>query len=124
MARRSDHSRDELRKMTLNAAGRIIAERGLDGLSIRGIAQEIGYTSGTLYQLFRNLDDLIIATHILTLQDLHSELLHVHVIKLEEGVAAQHLRDARETHAAKVKPSCWHCRPAWSRFDVMLLPQP
>ena len=59
MARRSDHSREELRDMALETAGRIVSEEGLRGLTARRIAREIGYTIGTLYNIFENLDDLI-----------------------------------------------------------------
>jgi AcrR family transcriptional regulator len=34
--------------------------QGLDGLSTRAIAKAMGYTSGTLYLVFQNLDDLVL----------------------------------------------------------------
>jgi AcrR family transcriptional regulator len=72
MARRSDHTREELYKMALAAAGGIVAKDGLRGLSTRRIAGEIGYTAGTLYQLFDDLDDLIMRVNGKTLEDLYS----------------------------------------------------
>ncbi|MEA1888758.1 MAG: TetR/AcrR family transcriptional regulator [Pseudomonadota bacterium] len=62
MARRSDHSHDEIRDMILNAAETIVMEHGLKGLSTRKVTSDIGYTVGTLYLVFKNLDDLV--THI------------------------------------------------------------
>ena len=62
MARRSDHSHDEIRDMILNAAETIVMEHGLKGLSTRKVTSDIGYTVGTLYLVFENLDDLV--THI------------------------------------------------------------
>ncbi|MEA1891040.1 MAG: TetR/AcrR family transcriptional regulator [Pseudomonadota bacterium] len=62
MARRSDHSHDEIRDMILNAAETIVMEHGLKGLSTRKVTRDIGYTVGTLYLVFENLDDLV--THI------------------------------------------------------------
>lgn len=59
MGRRSDHKPDELRRIALEAAKTIVSSEGLAALSIRKIANKIGYTSGTLYQHFRNMDDLI-----------------------------------------------------------------
>ena len=44
MARRSDHTRDELRRMALDAARAIVEEDGLRGLSTRRLAKAIGYT--------------------------------------------------------------------------------
>ncbi len=46
--------------MALEGAERLLTEGGLEALSTRGIAKAIGYTSGTLYQAFRNLDDLVL----------------------------------------------------------------
>jgi len=59
MGRRADHSADELRRLALDAARKIVSERGLRALTTRGIAKAIGYTSGTLYQMFENFDDLV-----------------------------------------------------------------
>ncbi len=70
MARRSDHGREELHRMALDAARVIVARDGLRGLSTRRIAKEIGYTAGTLYQLFTNLDDLIAQMNADTLEAL------------------------------------------------------
>lgn len=74
MARRSDHSRDEIREMALSAAERIIVEHGHDGLTARKVAIEIGYTVGTLYLVFDNLDDLIIHINGRTLDRLNQRM--------------------------------------------------
>ena len=58
MGRRADHSRDELFEMALSAAREIAEEDGLGGLTARRIAAKIGYSAGTLYNLFDDLDDL------------------------------------------------------------------
>jgi len=71
MARRSDHSHEEIRDMALEAAERIIVEHGYDGLTARKVASEIGYTVGTLYLVFENLDDLIMHINARTLNRLH-----------------------------------------------------
>lgn len=65
--------------MILSSATDILSEEGLQGLTIRKIAQKIGYSSGTLYQVFANIDDLIVATHILTFQALHRHLGRVEI---------------------------------------------
>lgn len=74
MARRSDHSRDEIREMALKAAEAIVEREGAAGLSTRKIANEIGYTAGSLYLIFENLDDLIFQTNARTLAELAIEL--------------------------------------------------
>ena len=85
MARRSDHSREELREMALSAAERIVAERGYEGLSARKVATEIGYTVGTLYLVFENIDDLILHINARTLDRLHSRMAELEASKLEPG---------------------------------------
>ena len=59
MARRSDHSPQELRAMIIDAAERLVAQGGTAAANAREIAAAIGYTPGTIYNHFANLDDLI-----------------------------------------------------------------
>lgn len=60
MGRRSVHTPEELRELILKAATEIIETDGLSGLSAREIARRIEYSPGTLYNVFDNLDDLIL----------------------------------------------------------------
>ncbi|KPJ93896.1 MAG: hypothetical protein AMJ53_06330 [Gammaproteobacteria bacterium SG8_11] len=74
MARRSEHSKEQIRDMALQAAENIVAADGLLGLSARKIAKQIGYTVGTLYLVFRNLDDLILQVNARTLDALYEKM--------------------------------------------------
>jgi AcrR family transcriptional regulator len=74
MARRSDHTRDEIREMAIMAAERIVGLEGYQGLSARKVAAEIGYTVGTLYLIFKNLEDLIFQVNGRTLDALHTRM--------------------------------------------------
>ncbi|BCP53097.1 TetR family transcriptional regulator [Kaistia sp. 32K] len=74
MARRSDHAPDELKRLALDAARAIAAEEGLRGLTVRRVAERIGYAPGTIYNLFANLDDLIVQLNGMTLDALAVEL--------------------------------------------------
>jgi AcrR family transcriptional regulator len=58
MARRSDHSRDELYNLAMTAARDIVRREGMAALTARGLATAIGYSPGTLYNLFDSLDEL------------------------------------------------------------------
>lgn len=60
MGRRSIHSPEQLRELILQAATEIIEQEGLEGLSAREIASRINYSPGTLYNVFENLDDLLL----------------------------------------------------------------
>ena len=75
MARRSDHSREEIREMALTAAEKIVSKQGHAGLSARKVAGAIGYTVGTLYLVFENLDDLILQVNGRTLDRLHDQMV-------------------------------------------------
>jgi AcrR family transcriptional regulator len=70
VGRRSDHTIHELTSMIIDAACKIIEKHGFEKLSTRKIAAEIGYTVGTLYNLFKNLDDIIINVNNKTLDAL------------------------------------------------------
>ena len=75
MGRRNDHSRDEIRQLALQAAQQLVQEQGLRGLSARKIAAAIGYTVGSLYLVFDNLDDLILQLNAVTLDDLYQTIV-------------------------------------------------
>jgi AcrR family transcriptional regulator len=74
MARRSDHSRDELKELILNTSWSIVGSEGFDGLSARRIAKEIGYAPGTIYNLYQSMDDLILHVNARTLDILYTVL--------------------------------------------------
>ena len=74
MARRSDHSREEIREMALAATEQIVMEHGYEGFSARKVAAAIGYTVGTLYLVFDNIDDLILQVNARTLDRLHTSM--------------------------------------------------
>ena len=78
MARHSDHSREEIHQLALAAAERILEAEGPRGLSARKIATAIGYTVGTLYLVFENLDDLLLQLNGRTLDRLGERLLAAH----------------------------------------------
>ena len=60
MGRRSIHSPEELRELIIHATTEIVEQDGLEGLSAREIAKRIGYSPGTLYNVFENLDDILL----------------------------------------------------------------
>ncbi|MGH1351503.1 MAG: TetR/AcrR family transcriptional regulator [Methyloligellaceae bacterium] len=74
MARRSDHTREELKKLMIRSAKEIIAEKGLMGLTAREIAGKIGYSAGTIYNVFSNLNEIIYHLEIEVLESLESFL--------------------------------------------------
>lgn len=90
MGRRSEHSKEEIQEMALQAAQELVIEAGLSNMSARKIASRIGYTVGTLYIVFDNLDDLILQLNARTLDDLFDYLNRAlkKSKKAEEGILA------------------------------------
>lgn len=74
MARRADHSREELYENALQAAQDIVEADGFRALTARNVADAIGYSPGTLYNVFENLDDLILHLNGRTVDALHDML--------------------------------------------------
>lgn len=79
MARRSDHSRAELEAMIVDEGHRHMEDVGFARFSAREVAKRVGYSVGTLYNVFANYDRLILAVNARTV-----------------GLWAAHLRDRLE----------------------------
>ncbi|MEW8029767.1 MAG: TetR/AcrR family transcriptional regulator [Candidatus Thiodiazotropha sp.] len=75
MGRRGEHSKLEIECMALEAAETIIENEGYAGLSARKVASAIGYTVGSLYFVFRNLDELLLRINGRTLDQLYAVLI-------------------------------------------------
>lgn len=106
MARRSEHSREELRDLILGAAEQLIVEKGLGGLSARSIARRIGYTPGTIYLIFSNLDDVILNVNARTLDWLR---VPMQAAVAEDAPATTQLLRAARAYAdfARGHPNLW-----------------
>lgn len=74
MGRRSDHTREELKELAVNTAYDISAVDGLAGLSARKVASRMGYTAGTLYNLFENFDGLVVIVNARILDELYEDI--------------------------------------------------
>ncbi len=74
MARRNEHSLDEIKAMVLDAAETIIINEGYSALTVRKIAREMGYTVGSIYMVFDSMADLIIHIKANTIDDLSRQL--------------------------------------------------
>jgi AcrR family transcriptional regulator len=61
MGRRSDHSREQLEELILAEGHQLMAELGYARFSAREVAKRIGYSIGTIYNVFGSLDALLLA---------------------------------------------------------------
>ena len=66
MGRRSDHNREELQAMILNEGSALMAETGLARFSAREVAKRVGYSIGTIHNVFGGYDGLVAAINTRT----------------------------------------------------------
>ncbi|MGD9637656.1 MAG: TetR/AcrR family transcriptional regulator [Alphaproteobacteria bacterium] len=71
---KSDLERFEIKDKTLCCAREFIINNGAKALTARKLAQENGYSVGTLYNLFNSLDDIVMNIAIGALSDLISNV--------------------------------------------------
>lgn len=74
MGRRSDHTRDELEALMTAAGHAHMADVGFSRFSAREVAKRVGYSIGTIYNVFGSYDRLILAINARTL-DLWTDVI-------------------------------------------------
>jgi AcrR family transcriptional regulator len=74
MARRADHSREELAGLVIEAAEALAREEGLRGVAMRRIAAAIGYAPGSIYNAVGDLDEVVLRVNARTLERLRDDL--------------------------------------------------
>jgi AcrR family transcriptional regulator len=79
MARRPQHSPEQLRQLIVDAAERIVRDGGLRELSAREIAKVIRYSPGTIYNAFETIDEVVLELEQRVLQRLDARLQLVKV---------------------------------------------
>jgi AcrR family transcriptional regulator len=77
MARRTDHSREELADLVIRAAEALASEEGLRGVAMRRIATAIGYAPGSIYNAVGDLDAVVLRVNARTLERLRAHLARV-----------------------------------------------
>ena len=74
MPRRLPHDHDEMRARAVAAARAMVARGGLPALTARAVAAELGCAVGSLYNLFIDLDDLVLHVAASVVDDLDRAL--------------------------------------------------
>ena len=59
--RRREQEKENLRRAIIDAAAALFLEHGYEGLSMRQIAERIGYSATTIYRYYEDKDDLLFA---------------------------------------------------------------
>ncbi len=75
MGRRSEHSKEELHALIVNATLELVREQGAGKVTARQIAQAVGYTPGMLYSIFENLQSIFLHVNVLSLDSLYSQCM-------------------------------------------------
>ena len=106
MGRRSTHTPQQLREIILESAQDIIETDGLAGLSAREIARRIGYSPGTIYNMYENLDDVVLHVEARVLDALEGRLADI--VKAAKGPEA--LPELARAYLAFTheKPKLWN----------------
>ncbi|MEM8962634.1 MAG: TetR/AcrR family transcriptional regulator [Acidobacteriota bacterium] len=71
----NDAIRDARRARIIEAAAAVFSERGLDGASVRNIAAAAGCTTGAIYPLFKNKEEIYAALLSRSLDELHERMM-------------------------------------------------
>lgn len=95
MARRKDHTREELTQLAIDAGRELVIKEGPTALTARRVASEIGYTAGTLYNLFENIDALTAAINIGRMKAFADQL---DLLISDEADASTQLRKASQAY--------------------------
>lgn len=117
MGRRNEHTREEQREMAIAAAELILVKDGYAGLSMRKVADAIGYTVGNLYLLFLNQDDLLA-----TINERTTDAIYGHLRDAAE--ASDHPRERlRAVAAAYIEFAQKHTQRFRMMFEHQLPPE-
>lgn len=102
MPRRMSQSHDELRARATELAHEIIDAEGLAGLTVRRLAADLGCSVGTVYNLFVDLDDIVLHVAARVLDDMHAALfaegLPATPVERLVEVARRYIRFAASRH--------------------------
>ncbi len=74
MARRSDHTKEELRDLIVGETMNLVDDFGATNITARDIAARIGYTPGTLYTHFDNLGAIFLQVAVRILVRLKAQI--------------------------------------------------
>ena len=74
MARGPNIDREELKTKILEVSRVIVEDGGFGALNARIIAKQIGCSVGTIYNVFQNLDDIVLHLDAQTLDDIYARM--------------------------------------------------
>jgi len=75
MGRRSDHTKEELKQLVIEATLDLVKEQGVAQVTVRQIAHAVGYTPGMMYSIFENLQSIFLHVNVISLDNLYAKCL-------------------------------------------------
>jgi AcrR family transcriptional regulator len=106
MGRRGEHGLELIKEMAIEAAEKLVMAGGIDELRTRKVAAAIGYTPGTLYLVFKDLNDLVLQMNGRTLDKLNAALAAAAEGKKDDLKAIQAICRAYLAFA-ETQPALW-----------------
>ncbi|NRA73838.1 MAG: TetR/AcrR family transcriptional regulator [Rickettsiales bacterium] len=124
MARRNDHTRQEIMEMAVQAGKSILDKEGTAGFSARKIARQIGYTIGTLYNVFDNYANLALHINAVTL-DAMAEYITVQVSDYKTKNCNIYIKKLADAHIEFVRTNynSWSALFEFNLFQDTSLPK-
>lgn len=107
MARRSDHTPEELRELLIKRGHALMAERGFAKFSAREASRRAGYSVGTIYNVFGSLDAFLIAINSRTFRQWSKWLERALVDTPSEGEAKVEALVRAYFGFAEANPHAW-----------------
>lgn len=108
MARRQDHTPDELKAWVIRSVLEFLQEFPANELSLRKVAKQVNYSPGTLINLFGSYAHLLLAVNASTLDQISERLNKILVVSDELETEQQLLLFAQEYLAfAREHPFQW-----------------
>ncbi len=74
VARRGEHTREEMRELVVSAAEDLAAREGLDGIAMRRLAAAVGYAPNSIYHSVGDIDEIVLRLNARTLDRLSRSL--------------------------------------------------
>ncbi len=93
-AERRERDKHEMRRQVLDAAMALFVDEGVEKVSVRRIADKIGYSPGTIYLYFKDKDDIFYHLH----EEGFSRLIEVQKETMTEADPGQRLRKMGEAY--------------------------
>lgn len=116
------------REKIMNAAQKLFARRGFEGISIRDIAQAVGMTTASLYYHFPSKDEIFVAVHGRSLETVQREVMAA-IADLKdpwerlEAAAAAHSRNFASPEHAGAAIAAQYYEGSLASFRKIMVPQ-